>query len=441
MTFNKQNSNFIHNNHGNNNGIAIENGYSIELFAQHLTTPINIIFKRNGDMLIADSGVTDGNGKVLQLTNNGFEVIADGFNAPLTGITEYEGNIYVAHRRYVTVLEPNGKKTNIIEGLPSNGDHHNNRVVFGPDGKMYFGQGTATNSGVVGKDNDWVSEHPFFHDHVGSSVMLTGENFETNTFLEDFPNRTVVTGAYSPFGVPSYEGELVNGIVRANGSILRANPDGSDLELVAWGLRNPFRIRFDRSNRLFAANHGYDNRGSRPIANAPDEFLLIRRGLWYGFPDFSAGNPVTLSKFKPEGLEQPSFLFANHPMNPPTPFATFAPHSATMGFSFNYDQKFGPFGDAYIAEFGSNAPITTGGKPLPRVGHRVSRIDMQTGKIYDFAKNRSGLPASMSGEGGFERPIDAVFGPDEALYIADFGIFTSGVAEAGTGMIWRITRN
>lgn len=39
----------------------------------------------------------------------------------------------------------------------------------------------------------------------------------------------------------------------------------------------------------------------------------------------------------------------------------------------------------FIAEFGSEAPETTGGKPLPKVGHRVSRIDMNTGKIYTFA--------------------------------------------------------
>src|SRR5699024_10585318 len=357
------------------------------------------------DMLVADSGVTDGNGKVLKLTKQGFQVIADGFNAPLTGITEHEGFIYVAHRRYVTVIDKHGTKTNIIEGLPSNGDHHNNRVVFGPDGKMYFGQGTAMNSGVVGKDNDWVSEHPFFHDHTGSTVMLRGENFTTNTFLDAFENRTVETGAYSPFGVKTYEGEIINGIVRSNGSILRANPDGSELELVAWGLRNPFRIRFDRSHRLFAANHGYDVRGSRPIANAPDEFVHINQGAWYGFPDYSAGDPVTMAKFKPENMAQPKFLLEEHPMKPPKPFATFAPHSATMGFSFNYNENFGPYGDAYIAEFGSNAPTTTGGRPLPRVGHRISRINMDNGKVSNFVKNSSGLPASMTGEGGFERPI------------------------------------
>lgn len=32
------------------------------------------------------------------------------------------------------------------------------------------------------------------------------------------------------------------GVTKATGSILRANTDGTGLELVAWGLRNPARI-------------------------------------------------------------------------------------------------------------------------------------------------------------------------------------------------------
>lgn len=46
------------------------------------------------------------------------------------------------------MVKADGSKQDVLTGLPSWGDHHNNRVVFGPDGYMYFGQGTATNSGV-----------------------------------------------------------------------------------------------------------------------------------------------------------------------------------------------------------------------------------------------------------------------------------------------------
>lgn len=424
----------------NPDDIWVQPGYKIEVFKEGLNTPINIVFTECGDMLVADSGVTDGNGKVLKLTNKGFVVIADGFNPPLTGINMHKGCIYVSHRRFVTVVQPNGSKVDIIDGLPSNGDHQNNRVVFGCDGRMYFGQGTATNTGVVGKDNDWVPEHPFFHDYPGDTIRLRGENFNSSTFLKCYPCRRAVTGGYEPFGVPSYPGKTIYGVNRANGSILSANPDGSCLKLVVWGLRNPFRIRFDRHNRLFAANHGMDVKGSRPVANSPDEFQLIKPGNWYGWPDYTGGLPVTLPRFKPCNEPQPQFLLAEHPMKPPKPFTVFQPHSAVMGFSFNENPCFGTVGDAYIAEFGAIVPTNTGGKPLYNVGHRVSHINMDNGEVTTFAQNKSGLPAYMTNCGGFDRPIDAVFGPDGALYISDFGVYTAEGPVKNTGVIWKISR-
>ena len=88
----------------NPNDVLVPVGYEIDVFADGLTTPINLTFTSDGEMLVADSGITDGNGKVLKLTKEGFTLVADGFNPPLTGITEHEGNIYVAHRRHVTII-------------------------------------------------------------------------------------------------------------------------------------------------------------------------------------------------------------------------------------------------------------------------------------------------------------------------------------------------
>ncbi|MBP1755397.1 MAG: repeat containing protein [Firmicutes bacterium] len=424
--------------------ISLPPGFHIEVFAKGLDTPINLIFTEDGEMLVADAGVIDGNGKVLRYRNGRFEVIADHFNPPLTGINYRDGIIYVSHRGFITVIMSDGSKENIISGLPSYGDHHNNRVVFGPDGKMYFGQGTATNSGVVGSDNSWTEDYPFFHDYPGSNINLYGQNFISEDTRTPYPEDIAYTGAYSPFGVPNERFESVKGIKTASGSILRANPDGSELELVAWGLRNPFRILFDSIGRLLCANHGADVRGSRPINNSPDEFQIIRPGMWYGWPDYTGGLPISLPIFQAEGHAQPQPLIINPPMIPPRPFGIFTPHSAVMGFDFDTKGSFGPSGDAYIAEYGSEAPETTGGKPLPMVGHRISRIDMNTGQVYNFAINTSGYAASHTGGGGFERPIDVVFGPDNAMYVLDFAVTPEDEPDEfspGSGVIWRISRD
>jgi glucose/arabinose dehydrogenase len=417
--------------------IALPDGFAAEVFLKGLTTPIDIEFADDGSLYIGDAGIVSGNGKVLRAIQGGVETVADGFNPPLTGLTLHNGKIFVSHRGYVTAIHQDGSAENVIGGLPSWGDHHNNKAVFGPDGRMYFGQGTATNSAVVGLDNaSWVRRFPYFHDYPGSSLTLAGENFTTPDVFANVPGEKAVTGSYAPFGVPVFQGQTVNGIVRASGSILSANEDGSDLRSVAWGLRNPFRLAFDRSGRLLATNHGMDVRGSRPVANSPDEFHYIAPGAWYGWPDFTGGLPVVMPQFKPADGPQPRFVLANHPMIPPKPFAAFAPHSAIMGFDFNYGASFPGYGNVYIAEFGSQAPAAAGGAPAPDVGHRVSVIEMDSGNILAFAMNRSGAAASRTGEGGFERPIDARFGPDGALYVADFGAAAGGP----DGVVWRIAR-
>ena len=74
----------------------------------------------------------------------------------------------------------------------------------------------------------------------------------------------------------------------------------------------------------------------------------------------------------------------------------------------------------------------------------MSKIDIQTGNILTFAINKSGYAASYTGEGGFERPIDVLFGSYNEMYIVDFGLTSE---EEGmqpfvpeTGVIWRVTR-
>ncbi len=427
----------------NPDDIILPAGYKIEVYVSGLDAPTSMTFTRDGDLYVAESGMVSGKGRVVRIRNGMPEVIAEDFYAPITGLNHLRNDIYVSHKCHISVIRTDRSVEKIMEGLPGNGDYGGSNVAFGNDGKMYWAQGTNTNSGVVGTDNTWVNVHPFLCDYPGSYMILNGQNFEAPNILAN-PTETVSTGAFSPFGSINRQFEVRKGVTKASGSILRANLDGSELEMVVWGLRYPSHIAFDYNYRLFAANQGFDDRGSRPVTNAPDEFQMIIQGEWYGWPDYAGGEPVTSPRFQPEGGVQPEFLLTNHPDTPVRPYVLFPPYSGIMGFDFNYNRNFGPYGDVFIAEAGGKSVSTDGDiTPFSGYGHRISRIDMSTRGVTTFAINRSGFPASLTGEGGFGSPVDALFGPDGALYILDFGVNMRSqdrLYKANSGVIWRIVR-
>jgi hypothetical protein len=46
----------------------------------------------------------------------------------------------------------------------------------------------------------------------------------------------------------------------------------------------------------------------------------LKKGLWYGWPDYSGGDPLTSPRFKGENNTKISFILDNHPStNPPAP--------------------------------------------------------------------------------------------------------------------------
>ena len=106
------------------------------------------------------------------------------FLPPLTDIVYNGGMLYVSHRQMgangwmvgaysrFDPADPAMTFETIITNLPSVGDHSNNQLTFGPDGRIYFGQGSATNTGVVGPDNSWVGDAPMFSELPPIDVEL-----------------------------------------------------------------------------------------------------------------------------------------------------------------------------------------------------------------------------------------------------------------------------
>jgi glucose/arabinose dehydrogenase len=441
--------------------VALPEGYRIEAVATDLTFPTGVTFDEEGNAYVIEAGYSYGEvwttPRLLRIEpEGGFTVVAAGKdNGPWTGATYHKGAFYVAEGGElkggrIVRITPDGNIAHLLVDLPSVGDHHTNGVVIGPDGWIYFAIGTATNSGVVGKDNfkfGWLKRFPAFHDIPCRDITLTGKNFSTENFLSPGAQENVETGAFVPFGKKTEKGEIIKGRIPCSGAVMRIRPEGGEPELVAWGFRNPFGLAFCPEGRLYVTENLYDIRGSRPVFGAGDLLRLVEPGVWYGWPDFHADTPLDEGEhYKVPLGHNPERLLAAYPNIPPKPVAVFGVHASANGFDFSRNSAFGYLGEAFVAEFGDQAPTT--GKVLSPVGYKVVRVDVKNGTIADFAANKGKTtgPASWLDTGGLERPVAARFTPDgEALYIVDFGVMLDHgegpMPVVETGVLWKVTRS
>ena len=347
----------------------------------------------------------------------------------------------------VARVRADGTLDDLVTGLPGRGDHQVNHPLLGPDGRLYFAVGSATNWGVVGPDSftfGWLPDKPDVHDVPARDVRLAGRNYEYRDVLNN-PLSTVRTGAFVAYGEETVAGQVIPGNVKANGAILRCRPDGTELELVAWGLRNSYGICFDASGRLFATEHGGDDRGPRQIVDDPDDLYEIHQGAWYGWPDFASGIRLDDPHWGEKGQGREPVLAEFPDPAPPKPLVSFESHGGSNGIAISVGGAFGFEGEAFVALFGDLAPVTTARLGTPR-GYKIVRVDLERRRVVDFAVNRFQGPASKLPHGGFERPSHVAFGPDGALYVVDWGEMDIAPESAGvkvqheSGTLWRIRR-
>src|SRR3954462_5268168 len=335
--------------------IGVPCGYCIEPVVTGLTYPTAVVTDEYDRVYILEAGYSYGEDfrqpRLLRLEPTGqLATIAVGRNnGPWTGMSYHRGAFYVSEGGEVEGgrilrITPSGQITALVEGLPSMGDHHTNRPVVGTDGYVYFGVGTATNSGVVGPDNDkfgWLKRHPQLCDVPPVDVVLTGQNFVSDNVLKPGVHEPVVTGAYVPYGTRTHPGQVIPGRLPCNGAILRIPLTGGPMEWVAWGFRNPFGLAFGPDGSLYTSDNMYDERGFRPVYGAGDLLWRVQAGLWYGFPDYWGNVP----RGPPPSAEtpqepRPGRLLAHHPNVPPEPVARLGVRSSSDGLDFSRDPQF-----------------------------------------------------------------------------------------------------
>ncbi len=166
-----------------------------------------------------------------------------------------------------------------VINLPrSTGDHTSNQPVFGPDGKMYFQQGSKTAMGAP--DNAWGLRE----ESILSSAILQIDTVALNTRLNNAQGSinvltTDAGGTYNPYAA------------------------GSLVKLYATGVRNAYNIFWHSNGHLYAPTNGSAAGGALPAtATTPaipknnqtqDDWLYdVVEGGYYGHPNPSRGELV-----------------------------------------------------------------------------------------------------------------------------------------------------
>jgi glucose/arabinose dehydrogenase len=415
--------------------------------ARNLNFPTSVTLDAEGRMYIAESGVAfDGapsGGAVSRVNPDGtLTRLYDGLRSPVNGLAYSNGSLFISEGGYPGRISrlslTSAEWQTVVDDLPGFGNYHTNMCAIGPeDGKLYFSQGAMTNSGIIGLDSHdlgWLRKVPHNHDIPGYDITLTGFNLETiDPEAED--GRRVRTGAFVPFGTPTVAGQHIRGRVPCTSSVMRCNPDGTGLELVAWGLRNAYGLGFLADGRLLATEQGADDRGSRPVVNCPDFLYEVRKGSWYGWPDFIGGIPVTDARFRDGSGPVAEFLLANHAElpGPESPLLEFELNSSAVKFAV-VPAHFGRWeGNLVVAMFGDEGPLTSATQS--RVGRKLVRVDPSDWSVHPTKT----LP--------LKRPIDVAFARcGSAAFVLDFGDFEitpeKGVAaRAGSGALWKLSQD
>jgi glucose/arabinose dehydrogenase len=411
-----------------------QTGREWEVVVGELNFPTGLSFGDQGEMYISESGLPFGGappgGRVWRIGGERRELLLEGLRPPVNGVTFHEGFLYVTeagHPSRILRLDlASREQQTVLDGLPGPGNYQTNMVAFSPDGKLYFSQGAMTNTGVIGLDAydlGWLKLLPHERDLPGLEIVVRYQEFVTEDPREGGTGRAV-TGPFADFGAVHPDGTRIPAALPCTSAVMRCDPDGGGLELVAWGLRNAFGLLFLDDGRLIATDQGADDRGSRPAGNIPDLLFEVQQGRWYGWPDFVGGVPISDPRFAPEVGQPPELVLANHDELPPPerPLVQFTTHVAATKMAQAVD------GRIVIAMFGDEVPMTA--PSGPRVGRSLAVLDPQRG-----------WQASSVPTPGLRRPLDVAFGPDGRLYVLDFGHFEPGrggmKATAGSGSIRR----
>jgi glucose/arabinose dehydrogenase len=321
-------------------------GFSMSVFSDQVPAARSMAVSPSGIVYVGSRAA----GKVYALvsTKNDYVVdkvvtIASGLDAPI-GVALLDGALYVSQIsgliRFDAIdknFDKSPKYDVVNTGLPADKWHGEKIVKVGPEGKLYIPVGAPCN--VCNKENDVHSK------------------------------------------------------------IFRMNPDGSQREEVARGIRNSVGFAWHPATRhLWFTDNGRDMLGD----NLPSDKLNTAPtlGLHFGFP-YCAGGVVADPEFA-AGRKCSEFV---------EPMAKLGPHVASLGLEFNTGSQFpAQYKDQlFVAEHGS-------WNRAQKIGYRVALITLAESKVVSDTVFIDGFIQDGEVVG---RPVDIAFLADGSMLVSD----------------------
>jgi glucose/arabinose dehydrogenase len=307
---------------GTSQGITVPSGYRVQMFAHGLAQPTAMAYGPDKRIYVTQ------NGGALVAIRGGTSrpaVLVRGLRIPL-GLAWRGHDLFVSEQgRLERLTLRGGRLTNrrvILRGLPF-GEHQQDNVVVAPGGKrLYWGSGSTCDAC---RERDARSA-----------------------------------------------------------TVLSLRPDGSDLRVVARGLRNPYGLAFQpHTGRLYASVNGQDELDRKGDPEPAEMAVVIRPGAFYGWPRCWPNARMLRLSGRCAGVARPA--------------AYLEPHSSADGIAFWR-------GDLFVAEWGQYLSN--------RFGRRVVRVSLR--------KNGTASRVSTFAS-GFAHPLALLVDRRGGLLVADWG--------------------
>lgn len=209
---------------------------------------------------------------------------------------------YICDNKLIRYDIGSKKKDILINDLPRSNSIGKYSIIA-RDNRILISISAATNSGVVDNKNSIPDTSPI-------ELELRGINYGQDN-----------TGSFSSYGIKTKNGQVIKSSLVGNACVIGYDIKNKKSQLFSSGIRNVEGWDYNSDGSLMAIVGGFENNGLRAVQGDTDYIYELKKDIWYGWPDYSGGDPLNSPKFTDENGKSVRMLLSKLPMlNPPAPF-------------------------------------------------------------------------------------------------------------------------